>query len=98
MASLVNVLSYSSTNVSTSAYTQLIASTVANCGRLEITDTSGKILKIAKGASGSEQDICTVAISGTVVIPYYLPLGTRLSIIAVDSTATTGYNCVSLIP
>lgn len=96
--SQVHVLSYSSTNVSTSAYVELIASLPSSFSKLQILDTSTKILKIATGAAGSEVDICTVAVSGCVVLPYYLTAGTRLSIKAIDANATTGYNVLSLLP
>lgn len=94
----VNVLSYVATNVSTSAYVELVASSPIACSRLQICDTSTKVLKLATGASGSETDICSVPVSGTVVLPYYLPIGTRISIRAVDASATTGYNVLSFIP
>lgn len=94
----VNVLSYTSTNVTTSAYTTLVASADTSYGRIEILDTSGKILKIAIGAEGSEIDICSVAVSGTIVIPYFIAAGSRISIKAIDASATSGYNVLSLIP
>lgn len=96
--SQVNVLSYGSTNVSTSAYTTLFASTAISCGKIQILDSSTKILKLAIGAAGSELDICTIAVSGCIIVPYYIPAGSRISIKAVDANATTGYNVVSLIP
>jgi hypothetical protein len=39
----------------------------------------------------------TVQVSGCVIVPYYLPAGTRLSIKAVDASATTGYNTLSFL-
>lgn len=96
--SRVHVLSYSSTNVSTTGYTVLIASTSETCARLQITDTSGKILKLAYGAAGSEVDFCGVPVSGTALVNYYIPPFTQISIKAIDANATTGYNILSLIP
>lgn len=96
--SQVNVLSYSSTNVTTSAYVQLIASTSTSAGHLEVCDTSAHLLKIASGAAGSETDLFTVQPSGCVVLSIYLVPGTRLSIEAIDANATTGFNTVSLLP
>lgn len=93
----VNVLSYAGTNVTTGAYVTLIASTAKATAHLEITDTSTKILKLAIGAAGDEIDICSVPVSGTVVVPYWIPKGTRISIKAIDATATTGYNVLSLL-
>lgn len=91
-----NILSYASTNVTTSAYVTLVSSTPAT-SKLEITDTSGQLLKFAIGAAGSEIDICTCAVSGTVIVPFYIPEGQRLSIKAVNATANTGYNAVSFL-
>lgn len=101
MAAITNqlsTLSYVATNVTTSAYTQLIASTPISISKLQILDTSGKILKIAIGEAGSEIDICSTSVSGIVIVPYYIPAGTRISIKAVDANATTGYNVLGLIP
>lgn len=93
----VNVLSYSSTNVTTSAYVALVASTPISVSKLEVCDTSGKILKIASGQSGSELDLFSVQVSGCIVVPYYLPAGSRLSIKAIDATASSGYNVLSFL-
>lgn len=94
----VNVHAYASTNVTTGAYVTLVASSPISVSKLQICDTSTKLLKIALGASGSEMDICTVQVSGCVVVPYYIPAGSRLSIEAVDATASAGYNTLSFVP
>lgn len=94
----VNVNVYASTNVTTGAYVTLFASTPITTSKLEILDTSGKILKLAVGAAGSEIDLCTVPVSGTVIVPTYIVAGTRISIKAIDASATTGYSVVSLVP
>jgi hypothetical protein len=94
----VNVLSYAGTNVTTSAYVQLVASSPVSVSRLQVCDTSTKLLKIATGAAGFETDRFTVQISGCVSIPYYFPPATRFSIKAIDASATTGYNTLSFLP
>lgn len=94
----VNVLSYASTNVTTSAYVELVASSPISVSKLQICDTSTKLLKIASGAAGSETDRFTVQVSGCVVVPYFFVAGTRFSIKAVDASATTGYDALSFIP
>lgn len=92
----VNVYSYAS-NVTTSAYTLLFTTTVP-CSSLEITDTSTKLLKLATGLSGSQIDICSVPVSGTVVVPVgFLRAGTPIWIKAIDATASAGFNVVSLL-
>lgn len=94
---LVNVHVYSSGNVTTSAYSTLVASTPVSVSKIQVLDTSGKILKLATGTSGNEKDFCVVPVSGIVTLPFFLPAGNRLSIIAVDANATTGYNVVSFL-
>ncbi len=94
----VNVLSYGSTNVTSSAYVELVAATPFPVSRIQVSDTSTKLLKIATGAASSEVDIVTCPISGSVLIPYQIPAGTRLSIKAIDATASTGYNVVTFLP
>lgn len=96
--SRVHVLNYSSTNVTTGAYVTLIASTSDTASRIQITDSSGQVLKLAYGPAGSEVDFCSVPLSGTALVNYFIPPLTRISIQAVSASATTGFNVVSLIP
>ncbi len=94
----VNVLAYASTNVGTSSYVTLFASTPINCRGFEIVDSSGQILKLAYGAAGSEVDFCFTPLSGVIYVPFFLLAGNRISIKSVSTTASTGYNAVALIP
>lgn len=93
----VNVLAYASTNVTTAAYVTLVASTPISVSHVEVCDTSTKLLKIASGTAGNEKDLFTVFISGCVTLPYFIPAGTRLSIKAVDATASSGFNTFSFL-
>jgi hypothetical protein len=81
---------YSSVNVTTSAYTQLIASTTNTYQEIEIFDSSGQTLKIAFGGSGSEVDKFLVFPGGNGRIKRNIPSGTRISIKAVSATASVG--------
>lgn len=92
------ITSYASGNVTTSAYTELFASTALQFSKIQILDTSGQILKIAVGPVGEELDICSTAVNGVVVVPCFIGIGSRISIRAVNANATTGYNVLSLIP
>lgn len=95
---LVNVLSYAGTNVTTSAYVTLVSSTPISVGRLQICDTSTQVLKIASGSSGNEQDLVAIGgVAGCVTIAEYIPAGVRLSIKAISASATTGFNTVSFL-
>lgn len=94
---MLDVLSYTTTNVTTSAYVTLAASTSVSCGHLLIVDTSAQLMKLATGAAGFEVDVCAFQGNGyPVVVPIYIPAGTRLSLKAISANATSGYNTVSL--
>jgi hypothetical protein len=100
-SSRVLIHNYSSVNVTTSAYVELIAATGISIAHIAIEDTSGQILKLAIGPAGSEIDIAgfhITTLTGSLILPYYIPAGTRLSIISVNANATTGFNVLSLIP
>ncbi len=94
----VNVFSYAGTNVTTGAYVTLAASTPHNVSRIQVCDTSTKMLKIATGGAGSEKDLFIIQLSGCVVLPVTIPSATRLSIKAIDATASAGYNVISFLP
>lgn len=81
---------YSSVNVTTAAYVQLVASTAATYKRLSIFDSSGQTLKIALGAAASEADLFLVFPGGNGDIDVNIPAGTRISIRAVSATASVG--------
>jgi hypothetical protein len=89
---------YSSVNVTTAAYVELIASTGSEINQLEIFDSSGETLKLALGAAASEVDLLLVTPGGNGIIPVNIPAGTRVSIKAVSATASVGeidINCYS---
>jgi hypothetical protein len=86
----VAVNNYSVTPVTTSAYVEIIPSTVADIEFLKIFDSSGRILILARGPAGSEQDVMYITPGGDD-LPYFIDPGTRLSIKALDGNATTGY-------
>jgi hypothetical protein len=83
---------YSSTSVTTSAWVQLDSSMNADTHELEIFDSSGSVLKLGIGASGSETDIPFHIIPGGNAnrIAVSIPQGSRLAIKAVDATASSG--------
>lgn len=82
---------YSSTNVTTAAYVQLIASTSATTNTVEIFDSSGETLVFAIGGAGSEVDQFYINPGGNGQISFTIPSGTRISIKAITSSANTGY-------
>ena len=89
-------LDYSSTNVTTSAYTQLIASTAGAIKEVEIFDSSGSTMVLATGAAASEVDKNYVFPGGNGRIPMAIAASTRLSVKAISANATTGEITINL--
>lgn len=81
---------YSSTNVTTTAYVQLIASTSGAANVIEIFDSSGQTLVIAFGGSGLEVNQFIVFPGGNGRITCKVPASTRISIKALSATANSG--------
>lgn len=88
---------YSSVNVTTAAYVELVASTAGLYKKLQIFDSSGQTLKIAIGAAASEVDILLVFPGGNDMIEVNIPAASRVSIRAVSATASVGELCVNFI-
>lgn len=83
--------SYSSTNVTTAAYVQLVASTTSNINRLWIFDSSGQDFVLAVGAAASEVDQIQISPGGwDAPVDLFIPSGSRISIKAVSATANSG--------
>ena len=86
-------LSYSSQNVS-SSYVTLVASTDRSFGSLMLSDSSGQVIVLAVGAAGSEKDLIHFPVNGTETVNLgnssQVPLGSRLSIKSLTSTASSG--------
>ena len=83
-------LDYSVSNVTTSAYTQVIAATSADITELEIFDSSGQTLVLAIGAAGFETAKINIFPGGNGRIPLYIATGSRIAIKALSANATAG--------
>lgn len=81
---------YSTTNVTTAAYVQLIASTTTATNYVDIFDSSGQAMILATGASGSEVILAYVPPGGDQ-IRVQIPISTRIAIKALTATANSGY-------
>lgn len=86
---------YSSTNITTSAYTQLIASSTSATNVVDIFDSSGQAMILATGASGSEVALAYIPPGGATV-RIQIPAGTRIAYKALTANATSGYLLMNL--
>lgn len=87
---------YAASPVLSSAYVQLIAATSGPATELEVFDSSGRTLKLAFGAPGSEVDQFLIFPGGNGQLPLTVPSGTRISIEAVSISASAGEIDVNL--
>lgn len=93
---MISQNAYSTTNVTTGAYVTLSSSTPSSTSNLVIVDTSTQLMKLAIGIAGSEIDLCAFQGNGSpVIVPAYIPQGSRLSLKAISASATSGFNVVS---
>jgi hypothetical protein len=90
--SVVNILrnDYTVNAATTGAYLQILASTSAAVGRIEIFDSSGQTLVLATGAMGSEVNLIYIFPGGNGQTNVSIPSGTRLSVKAISANATVG--------
>lgn len=89
---------YSTDNVTTSAWIELIASTSAITKKIKIDDTSGQVLEIGTGTAGNEVHLCYIPQGGIdAEIDLTIPAGTRVCVKAVSATANTGYLVMEVI-
>lgn len=87
---------YSGTNITTSAYVQLVASTTSTTNKVQIFDTSGQSMILATGGAGSEVDQVYVPAGGDV-FTLQIPAGTRVAYKALTGNATAGYLIINFL-
>lgn len=89
---------YSSVNVTSGAWVQLIASTSAEASSLTLFDSSGYAMELAIGAAASEARFLLVPPGGIeTVIPIRIPASSRISVRAISTSATAGEICLNLL-
>lgn len=81
---------YSSSNVTTSAWSLLFTAVAGPISTIEIFDSSGQTLEIGTGAPGSEVVKAIVPPGGNGPIRFYVPTGQNISIKALSANATVG--------
>lgn len=93
-------LNTASTSVTTSAFVQLSSSTPIVASHLMIANETTSNIIVAFGASGSEIGFCAIGPSSTqtVQVNPLLASAIRVSLKAVDATASSGWITVSLLP
>jgi hypothetical protein len=87
---------YSSTNITTSAYVQLVASTSNAINTIHIFDSSGQAMILGVGASGVEVVQLYVPPGGDTYT-LNIPVGSRIAYKALTATASTGYLLMSFL-
>jgi hypothetical protein len=82
---------YGTTNVTTSAWTQLTAALPSGVSAIQVFDTSGQSVAIGVGAPGAEVHKLTIGPnSNGMITPMRLEAGQRISVKALSATASTG--------
>ncbi len=89
-----------SSHVTASTYTELVASTVKGVKGMSLVNTGNQVVKIGFGPAGSEVGQLIVPNSSTMT-PVYYPISagyaTRVSVISLDDTSSTGSLIMNLI-
>lgn len=81
---------YSSTNVTTATWVQVISSLSFAADAVEIFDSSGQTLVLGVGAAASEVVWLIIPPGGNGKVPVFIPQGSRISLKALSGTASSG--------
>jgi len=88
----------SSTNITTAAYVELLASTSTKARKIQVWLSNGNALYLAFGASSSEVDKYIVPPGAAgVLLDFVIPASTRLSAKAVAANATSGLLIINFV-
>jgi hypothetical protein len=83
-------LNTASTNITSSAYVQLLASTPTFSSWIDVYNGTSQELILATGSSGSPVQFLDIPAGVSKSMNLYLPAGTRLSVTSAASTASSG--------
>jgi hypothetical protein len=86
---------HTSVSITTSAYTQLVASTTTATTSVEIFDSSGECLILAVGAAASEVDQIYIFPGGNSIVPLLIPASSRVSVKAKTAATAAGYLAIN---
>lgn len=81
---------YSSVNVTTAGYVQIVASLSGAVTAIQVFDSSGQTLVLATGGAGAEVDQIYITPGGNDYLPLAIGAGVRVSVKAVSATASSG--------
>jgi hypothetical protein len=81
---------YSSVNVTTGAWVQLIASTASAVNQIFVFDSSGQTMELGVGPAASEARVSIIVPGGNGDIPLAIPASSRVSVRAISATASVG--------
>lgn len=82
---------YASTNVTTAAWVEIVASTSESVEGLTLFDSCGQTLELGVGAAGSEARKMLIPPGGIDgYMPLYINKGSRIALKAVSGNCTTG--------
>jgi hypothetical protein len=84
------VLDTSATNVTNAAYVQILAATTIAASGVQLHNSGSVPIAIAMGAAGSEVNQVVLPIGVSILIPFEIPKGKRLSVISLGGTQSSG--------
>lgn len=94
-------INYAITPVTTSAYTQVSASSPISVNRLLLCDFTGHAYYFASGPAGNEKTMFVFGVdhlvSGCMIVQYYIPAGARISIKSADTNVSSGLSFISFL-
>lgn len=91
-----HIIKAGATPITTSAYVELDAALDGDTNHIEVYNTTTKILLLAQGPAGSEDDMFFIPAEGNGRMMCKLDLGVRLSVKAVDADTTAGQLIINL--
>mgnify|MGYP007083431407 CR=1 FL=1 len=81
---------YSTTNITTGGWVELISALSDSVNELDIFSSSAETLELGIGGVGVEARTLIITPGGNGRIPLYLPAGARISVRAISATANVG--------
>ncbi len=105
MSDYFYIIDCASTNITTSSYVEIVASTSVSTSRIQFVYfnpagmASGLLLaKLAMGAEGDEEDFCVCSQQNAIAFNVFIYQNIRLSVKAIGSNITSGYLILCLLP